>query len=688
MDKHTLKFVIAGAIATLSIMCFMVIYETILLNLSAQQQLQLLLVDLFFFTFFSILTVPVGLYWARPFFKLVEVQDRGEIVDEEILMDAQNAAMRFPAKMLVFMFVELTLSVAGVFIILWLYHHYSWHVLSYLTIVNFLTMFVVVVVIYCIFKIVGRNYVEAIMSIRSKRELKRHDFRLSLFTKISVFFFVLVLYFVSLSLIMGYNRSLRALENQLAEGNTFWVNEVAKSIRMNHDFDIDSLSNLPTGKYSKLLIIKNGGQILMKPEGSQANNIIEPIRQRLRQGDNEGSGLLKEIDTTFSFKVIAEQGLVVVSFAQVKLKQSHSNRMIKTALMIIIGSMLLCLLISIFLANDINYPLKKIISYIDDITRNVHRDSLDALTEDEFSDLIFSVLEMKQGLDSHKRRTEELLNNISDTVMQQDETTRMLGELSKDQAGGSSRQNVAAKEALSASEEIVAKASEIAQSASSVYEVATKTMKACENSTTLSEFAALEMSRLREEVSDILSKTGALEEAGSAINDIAEIIKEISDQTQLLALNASLQASGAGEAGKRFGVVAGEVGQLAAQTADAAQQITQFTNSIVEDIEVASQAASNSYRTAGETEEMISEVKNALDTISAYASETTVASQEITYSTRQQTSASEQMTQTIGRVSEVANNTENTVGELENTAEGIKEITIYLKKLMENAARV
>lgn len=682
MDKRTIRFIIVGLSGMLFIVVFNFVYVGLLLDLSRENFFLLAKLNSLFLAGSTMLGVPVALYLAKPILKFVAAKENEEPIDEQMLMKAQNAALRFPTILAAFI---LSVFVVAVFIIaaLLLYRYdFPKYEVIYITISSQLTGVLGVLILHFVFKVMERGRIDAVMELRSNRELNRHTFRLPIFTKLLVSVVIIVIYFLTLSIMMGYNLSLKALQSQLEEENTYWVETAARRVRSGN-FDARRVfENLTTGQHSKLLILNEEGEVFYQA-GNGTEGVSDAIAGKFKEGSIEGTEYIEDLDITYSFKTIPDKGIIIGAFSSVKVARGHAGGVRNTILLMFGGSLLLCLLISPFLANDINYPLKKIIEYVNDITREKPREAIDVLSEDEFSDLIFSVLEMKRSLDTQKRHVEELLYNVSETIKRQGNTATRLWEVSKEQIGGAAEQNLAVQEAITTSEEIVATASQIAENAANVHEVASKTLESCKTGTERNEVTLKSLVKLKNEVLTIAHKMGMLQAAGRSISKITQLIKAISDKTQLLSLNASLEASGAGETGKRFEVVASEVRRLAEHSTEAAERISHITGLIDEDISSTLETMEACVITVGKAERLISDIKKALEKISTHASEATLASQEISYSTRQQTASSEQMSRTINRVSDVARNTEENAGQLNNTADGIRDLTLHLKTLVE-----
>ena len=277
-------------------------------------------------------------------------------------------------------------------------------------------------------------------------------------------------------------------------------------------------------------------------------------------------------------------------------------------------------------------------------------------------------------------KSNRMVMSVKEAIQQLSTSANELMAISAQQAAGSTEQATAVQQATTTSEEIAATAKQVSENAGRVESLADNAAASSSEGQQAVSTAVEGMSQLKDQVQSIAEAMLELGDNSQKIGGIIDIIDEISDQTNLLSLNAAIEAAGAGEAGKRFSIVANEVRRLADRTADATNQvkvlivqIQQATNSTIMLTEEGSKgvdAASS----------LVANISEALEKITAAVAETTGAASEIKLMTQQQTTASEQMTETIVEVRDVA---VQVAVSSQETTQAITELTSLAERLQD-----
>ena len=144
------------------------------------------------------------------------------------------------------------------------------------------------------------------------------------------------------------------------------------------------------------------------------------------------------------------------------------------------------------------------------------------------------------------------------------------------------------------------------------------------------------METIREQIQETSKRIKRLGESSQEIGDIVNLITEISDQTNILALNAAIQASMAGEAGRGFAVVADEVQRLAERTGDATKQIEALVKTIQADTNEATVSMEQSTANVVKGAKLTENAGSALDRIEQVSMNLAQRILEISDATRDQ----------------------------------------------------
>ena len=190
---------------------------------------------------------------------------------------------------------------------------------------------------------------------------------------------------------------------------------------------------------------------------------------------------------------------------------------------------------------------------------------------------------------------------------------------------------------------------------------------------------------LSEELLNSSEVIGLLEENSQQISAILDVITGISDQTNLLALNAAIEAARAGEHGRGFAVVADEVRHLAAQTGESThsiratiEQLQQRVNSVVENIQQSVANANHCVQEVVESEHQMEQIAGLMDTTASMAL-------QIATATEQQGAVSEDMNKNITEINASANATHSAIEQVESSAIAIND---FVKSLYQQAASI
>ncbi|UCV02566.1 methyl-accepting chemotaxis protein [Dechloromonas denitrificans] len=179
-------------------------------------------------------------------------------------------------------------------------------------------------------------------------------------------------------------------------------------------------------------------------------------------------------------------------------------------------------------------------------------------------------------------------------------------------------------------------------------------------------------------VSDASGRIRALEERANQISSIANVIKDIAGQTNLLALNAAIEAARAGEQGRGFAVVADEVRKLAERTSSATLEIEQMINGIQNDTIGAVGAMDAALPEVQEGVQLSASASESLQAIEDGARRTLERVGEVADATQEQSAASTSIAQ---RVEQIANMVEETTATIRGTAETAHQLEVIATNL-------
>jgi len=254
------------------------------------------------------------------------------------------------------------------------------------------------------------------------------------------------------------------------------------------------------------------------------------------------------------------------------------------------------------------------------------------------------------------------------------------------QATGAKEQATAMSEITTTITELLATSRQIADSAQRVAQIAEQTVGAARSGEGTVEQAHESIAGIRRQVDLVVSHMLELGKKSQQIGSVLDIVSELAEQTNILAINASIEAAGAGEAGKRFGVVADEIRELADRVAGSTKEIRVLIDDVRGAVNTTVMATETGSKTVDTGSRQFGDVTASFKQIAGLVAATTEAAREIELSTKQQTSAVEQVNLAIASVAQTTRESEVSSGQTLDTVSQLASLSKDLLRLVQPQA--
>ncbi|PPK50382.1 methyl-accepting chemotaxis protein [Marinobacter persicus] len=210
------------------------------------------------------------------------------------------------------------------------------------------------------------------------------------------------------------------------------------------------------------------------------------------------------------------------------------------------------------------------------------------------------------------------------------------------------------EQVAAATEEMSSTSEEISQNTQEVADAASRAMEKSQTGERVLHSSVSQIRSLAESVQEVNQVIEELEKRSGSISDVVDVIRKVADQTNLLALNAAIEAARAGEHGRGFAVVADEVRTLAQQTHESTTQIEEIINGFKDITGSASRSVVSSHTLANETSEQASEMEKTFAEILTDVNGISDMATQIATASEEQVAVTRELATSMESVSEVA----------------------------------
>jgi methyl-accepting chemotaxis protein len=249
-----------------------------------------------------------------------------------------------------------------------------------------------------------------------------------------------------------------------------------------------------------------------------------------------------------------------------------------------------------------------------------------------------------------------------------------------EQIDKASHQSSAATSSTAAGiEELAVSIDHISASARETETNSTRSGESAANGEKMVTQAAATIEQVSKRITEASTQIEGLLDRSNQIGGIASVIKEIADQTNLLALNAAIEAARAGEQGRGFAVVADEVRKLAERTTKATEQITSMINGVQNDTGTVVSSMQAVIPLVAQSVELAGLAATALREINTNAGSTLEKIREVAYATAEQSQASTSVAQNVERIAQMVEESATSVRTASSDVQILKELASDLR---------
>jgi len=278
----------------------------------------------------------------------------------------------------------------------------------------------------------------------------------------------------------------------------------------------------------------------------------------------------------------------------------------------------------------------------------------------------------------------QLVGSVQNTATRVAQTTAQVDNTSTELLAASTEQLREIRETGRSVLDMATRINDVSSQAQESAAVARQSLQAADSGLQAVQNAIGGMNSIRDQIQDTSKRIKRLGESSQEIGEITELISDITEQTNVLALNAAIQAASAGEAGRGFSVVAEEVQRLAERSADATRQISALVKAIQTDTQDAVAAMERSTQGVVEGARLSDSAGTALSEIDRVSRRLADLIEQISSSTSREAELANEVADNIQHIFAV---TEQTGEGTRTTAQQVRELSAMAEELRQSVSR-
>ena len=388
-----------------------------------------------------------------------------------------------------------------------------------------------------------------------------------------------------------------------------------------------------------------------------------------------------QVATAAALKTMSAQGDLLLSHSdkltvsQTAVRDTDAAQakyflLLATALALIFG-----LVAAWAITRQIVIPLNQTLQVAERVASGDLSHNLTSVRQDELGQLQRAMQRMSMGL-------RELIGGISDGVTQIARAAEQLSAVTEQTSAGVNSQKIETDQVATAMNEMAATVLEVARNAEEASEAAVAADQQAREGDKVVGQAIAQIERLATEVGNSTEAMGHLKRESDKIGSVLDVIKSVAQQTNLLALNAAIEAARAGEAGRGFAVVADEVRSLALRTQKSTEEIEELIVGLQSGTQQVATIMDNSRGLTDSSVELTRSAGSALANITRTVSTIQAMNAQIATAAEQQSAVAEEVNRSVLNVRDISEQTAAASEETASSSTELARLGIHLQTLV------